>query len=279
MKMSFNSSALLKDMKCDLFINHRVDEMNPSPIPIIVQLHHNHHVKCQPKSFAVNVTRQLSSVRSFSISVKPQTNNSAHQTTIHTFFIQPRLVYNRDMKFLVLLILVVVGVSGSERFCRQFSGNVKREFHLLRRYQRSNKTVVAVDSSASEADCAEWARTHQGLAFNFSPLGRYYANNRNSNDISQTFHNCEVLDCPEYSNFSSITNDTRFNYYSMYAKILRKLYKPKNIWKISHTVNGFNYLKTFLYPNLTAQHGLCLSCHKIVRKLLKLHHTYCNKPS
>lgn len=232
--MSFNSSALLKDMECDLFINHRADEMNPSPIPIIVQLH-NHHVKCQPKSFAVNVTRQLGRIRSYSVSVIPQTNNSAHQTTKHKFFIQPRVVFSRDMTFFVLLILVV-GVSGSEeRFCRQFSGNVKREFHLLRRYQRSNKTVVAVDSSASEADCAELARTHQGLAFNFGPLGRYDANNRNSSGISQNFHNCEVLNCPEYSNFSSITNDTRFNYYSMYAKTLRKLYKPKNIRIISHS--------------------------------------------
>jgi hypothetical protein len=118
----------------------------------------------------------------------------------------------------LVMLLLIVAVSG--KFCRQFTGNVKHEFHLLRRYQRSNKTVVAADKLTSLDECAELARTSQGLAFNFSPPGRADASNT---DIAQIFLNCEVLDCPEYHNFSTMANDTRFNYYSMYAKTLRKL--------------------------------------------------------
>lgn len=127
------------------------------------------------------------------------------------------------MKNIVIFILLIAGVSG--KFCRQFIGNVKHEFHLLKRYQRSNKTFVAFENFPSVDECAAFTRANLGLAFNFSPQGRY-SENRNFTSIYETFHNCEVLDCPEYFNFSSMVNDSRFNYYSMYAKTLRKLFQP-----------------------------------------------------
>lgn len=36
-------------------------------------------------------------------------------------------------------------------------------------------------------------------------------------DDTEEFFNCELLACPEFSNFSHIINDTRFDYYSLYA--------------------------------------------------------------
>lgn len=30
--------------------------------------------------------------------------------------------------------------------------------------------------------------------------------------------NCEILDCPEFKNFSSMVNDTRYDYYSLYSR-------------------------------------------------------------
>jgi hypothetical protein len=35
---------------------------------------------------------------------------------------------------------------------------------------------------------------------------------------SEEYYNCQVLGCPEYRNFSTIVNDTRFDYYSLYAR-------------------------------------------------------------
>lgn len=121
-----------------------------------------------------------------------------------------------------LLVGVVSNVSG--KFCKEFQGRIKHEFSPLRRYQKSNKTVIAVENFVKLSSCAEFANENQGLAFNFSPWGRRERFN-DTESIFQTFFNCEVLDCPEFSNFSSLINDTRFDYYSMYAKNLRKYAK------------------------------------------------------
>lgn len=125
----------------------------------------------------------------------------------------------------ILLVGVVYG-----KFCKEFDVKIKQDFHLLRRYRKSNKTVVAVDNFAESRLCAEFALQNQGLAFNFSPWGRRqrtgYNNETTRESISQKFYNCEVLDCPEFANFSSsLLNDTLFDYYSLYTKKLRKYAK------------------------------------------------------
>jgi hypothetical protein len=121
---------------------------------------------------------------------------------------------------LFLFALLVGVVSG--KFCKEFDEKVKQDFHPLRQYRKSNKTVIAVDKFDTRSECAEFARQNQGLAFNFSPEGRWKSYNNDTESIFQTFFNCEVLDCPEFSNFSTLINDTRFDYYSLYTKNLRK---------------------------------------------------------
>lgn len=37
------------------------------------------------------------------------------------------------------------------------------------------------------------------------------------------FFNCEVLACPEWSDLADMLNDTRYDYYTMYANPARKL--------------------------------------------------------
>lgn len=41
-------------------------------------------------------------------------------------------------------------------------------------------------------------------------------------DATGEFFNCEVLACPEWSNLGDLINDTRFDYYTMYASPARK---------------------------------------------------------
>uniref|UniRef100_A0A1B0CL12 Putative c-type lectin n=1 Tax=Lutzomyia longipalpis TaxID=7200 RepID=A0A1B0CL12_LUTLO len=78
--------------------------------------------------------------------------------------------------------------------------------------------------------------TKNALAFNYAPQERgtqnlYERANKNATkyrgnkypsgkDIieqSEEYYNCQVLACPELKNFSSMINDTRFDYYSLYA--------------------------------------------------------------
>ncbi|CRK93451.1 CLUMA_CG006987, isoform A [Clunio marinus] len=110
------------------------------------------------------------------------------------------------------------------KFCHELEGRVKRDFHPLRHCQRSNKSVIAYMKVESLEECSDFAKLNRGLAFNFSPKGReknFFATNATfeSSELEE-FYNCEVLDCPEYRNFSSIVNDTRFDYYSLYTRPL-----------------------------------------------------------
>jgi hypothetical protein len=124
-----------------------------------------------------------------------------------------------DLLLFTFLVGVVSVVDG--KFCKEFHGKINHEFHPLRRYQKSNKTVIAVENFVTLSECAEFALQNQGLAFNFSPWGRRGRLN-DTESIFLTYFSCEILDCPEFSNFSSLINDTRFDYYSLYAKNLRK---------------------------------------------------------
>lgn len=41
---------------------------------------------------------------------------------------------------------------------------------------------------------------------------------------SEELYNCQILACPENSNYSTLVNDSRYDYYSMYAQPLCKYY-------------------------------------------------------
>lgn len=106
----------------------------------------------------------------------------------------------------------------NSKFCNEFK-DIHHEFYPLRHCQRSNKTVIAYSNEDSLEDCAEFSRYHRGLAFNFSPIERRKKNLYNikqAGDLGE-FYSCEVLECPEYSNFSSMVNDTRYDYYSLFT--------------------------------------------------------------
>lgn len=98
---------------------------------------------------------------------------------------------------------------------------VEQQFYPLRHCQRSNKTVIAFSSVKSLNQCSDFAIENRALAFNFSPENRSKINlflkgNGSAGDPGE-FYNCEVLECPEYRNLSSMVNDTRFDYYSLYT--------------------------------------------------------------
>lgn len=115
-------------------------------------------------------------------------------------------------------VLFTILVQVNSKFCKEFK-EVDHEFYPLRHCQRSNKSIIAFLNVDSVKECADFSRNHRGLAFNFSPVERRMENfykNKSSIDLLE-FYSCEVLKCPEYSNFSSMVNDTRYDYYSLYT--------------------------------------------------------------
>lgn len=132
-----------------------------------------------------------------------------------------------------IIILSIRVQSGMKKSCENIRSKIKLDFHPLRHCQRSNKTVIAFDDSETVEECAEFARKSKGLAFNYSPSDRREKNlfeitsgdeeSNRTRGNEEEFHNCQVLSCPEHKNFSTVINDTRFDYYTLYAYPAREL--------------------------------------------------------
>ncbi|GAB0098054.1 uncharacterized protein DMENIID0001_137440 [Sergentomyia squamirostris] len=143
------------------------------------------------------------------------------------------------MKTLLILIVFVSSFHFlfGDYFCKdRHTDDQLVKFHPLRHCQRSNKSIVAVEYFRTVKECAKFARENKALAFNFSPTKRgminkfekknktitHYNKNKSPSgkDIieqSEEYYNCQILQCPELRNFSTLINDTRFDYYSAYV--------------------------------------------------------------
>lgn len=119
--------------------------------------------------------------------------------------------------------------SSSKKECEGLK-NEKRLYYPLRHCQKSNKNIIAFNNFENVEECADFARNSNGLAFNYSPKSRSFkkfydiSNNETNEEIQlkRVFHNCEVIDCPEKNNFSTVINDTRYDYYTLYSYPVRK---------------------------------------------------------
>lgn len=142
------------------------------------------------------------------------------------------------MNFIVNAILVfllnICVECGMKKNCKTLLSKTKHEYFPLRHCQRSNKTVIAFTDVETLVECADFAKKNKGLAFNYSSQNRSSKNlfdpPKNESEVVDTkfqheFHNCEVLACPEYRNFSTVVNDTRYDYYTLYAYPVRKYVK------------------------------------------------------
>ncbi|XP_065080578.1 uncharacterized protein LOC135703316 [Ochlerotatus camptorhynchus] len=142
---------------------------------------------------------------------------------------------------IVYFIIMLTAITGDQT-CSRHRRRIKHRFHALRHCQRSNRTIVGLINTETVAECAEYARKKRGMAFNFGPKNRNDTNlfdvlkaqqaikaNRSAivpkgTDTITTdpeeFFNCQVLECPENQHLSTIVNDTRFDYYSLYTRPL-----------------------------------------------------------
>lgn len=163
---------------------------------------------------------------------------------------------NMHLKFVVFVLFVAVVADfifvATEIFCSDLLKRNRTKFHAVRHCQRSNQTRIAAKNVVNLEKCIQFTEHHQGLAFNFGH-GKRPRNKSNQNDLLNLFDvlreyrmkeknetkipnadtvlggpiepyfNCEVLSCPEVGNMSSMINDTRYDYYSLYGN--GKLFK------------------------------------------------------
>lgn len=130
----------------------------------------------------------------------------------------------------VTLLLCLVHTCAALK-CTKLKEQNKHIYAPLRHCQRSNMTIIGWQNFNSVQKCMEFAKSVKGMAFNFSPAKRRKRNrfeNRTRSwkdeqiDVEEAFFSCQVLNCPEYRNFSTMINDTRYDYYSLYAFPPRK---------------------------------------------------------
>lgn len=128
----------------------------------------------------------------------------------------------------ILASFIINSESSMKKVCRDLQIKKEPNYYPLRHCQRSNKTVIAQFNDFDDVEeCADFARKSRGLAFNYSPKSRRFRNlyesdtNKNP-QFQEEFNSCEVLECPEQINFTTVVNDTRFDYYSLYAYPVRK---------------------------------------------------------
>lgn len=130
----------------------------------------------------------------------------------------------------------------SQLFCSDLLKRNRTKFYPVRHCQRSNKTRIAAKNVANLNKCIQFAEHNRALAFNFGhgkrPRKRGDQDLLNLFDVKRDkeenktkiekdlkalaenadpYFNCEVLSCPEIGNMSSMINDTRFDYYSLYG--------------------------------------------------------------
>lgn len=128
-------------------------------------------------------------------------------------------------------------------FCSDLLATNETNYYPVRHCQRSNKTRIAATNVENLKKCEQFAEYNNGLAFNYGhgqkPRKKDDSNNwvnlfdtfkkeENYTDkwkgvakelelSNDPYFNCEVFDCPELGNMSTIINDTRYDYYTVYG--------------------------------------------------------------
>ncbi|CAH2105051.1 unnamed protein product [Euphydryas editha] len=95
--------------------------------------------------------------------------------------------------------------------CSNESPAIIPKYHLIEKCHRSKLGITARANFTSLTSCKRLALQKRALALNFSPQEAF----NTSEPIEYT---CEVLKCAESMGGLSLTNDTRYDYYSIYAK-------------------------------------------------------------
>ncbi|XP_075991766.1 uncharacterized protein LOC142987100 [Anticarsia gemmatalis] len=119
---------------------------------------------------------------------------------------------DNTLKFLIITASFRNVIPSSK--CSVEAPSLPPKYHLMDKCYRSKLGVVAKGNFSSVTSCQRLGIEKKGLAINFSPPEAW----EEGNETLQ--YTCEVLKCAEADGGLSLVNDTRFDYYSIYAKPL-----------------------------------------------------------
>lgn len=140
---------------------------------------------------------------------------------------------------------ILISIALAALLCSEQLKPKRREYYPLRHCQRSNLTQIGVKNVENVTKCAQFAERNNAMAFNYGhgkkPKNRTFDGDLvnlfdiTNKTINQTkieneiivqemepYFNCILFDCPEIGNLSKMMNDSRYDYYSMYANPIRK---------------------------------------------------------
>lgn len=124
-------------------------------------------------------------------------------------------------------------------YCSDWLRSKPTKYYPLRHCQRSNEYQIGAKNVPNLEKCVQYAENNFALAFNYGHgrkpknesidhnlinlFGTLSANRTTIEESEPTIYlNCEILACPEVGNLSTMVNDTRYDYYTLYANPIRE---------------------------------------------------------
>ncbi|XP_073967699.1 uncharacterized protein [Choristoneura fumiferana] len=127
-----------------------------------------------------------------------------------------------------LLIASLIATTSGNVKCSSGSPLIVPKYHLMEKCHRSKVGIMAKANYTSLTSCQRLGIEKKALAFNFVPLealkeiDRERKKNRGRDNGTEPLeplaYTCEVLKCAEVDGGLSLVNDSRYDYYSLYAK-------------------------------------------------------------
>ncbi|XP_045764216.1 uncharacterized protein LOC123866605 [Maniola jurtina] len=120
--------------------------------------------------------------------------------------------------FLKLLITsFIITITSANNKCSIESPTIVPKYNLIERCHRSTLGIAAKANFTSLISCQRLGIQKKALALNFSPE---MSSKDGDEPLEPLEYTCEVLKCAEAAGGLSLTNDTRYDYYSIYGKPL-----------------------------------------------------------
>ncbi|CAK9829597.1 CD209 antigen-like protein D [Anthophora retusa] len=106
--------------------------------------------------------------------------------------------------------------------CSQINSRELPYYRLTKSNARSNQLIFSTATVQNISECRKFAWIKKALAFNYGLEIDYYEWNISTQNRSRTTRKvCQVLQCPEIYNFTTVVQDKSYKYYSMYPNFIQ----------------------------------------------------------
>lgn len=122
----------------------------------------------------------------------------------------PLLLWRFNMRVTIICVIPLLISVQANLKCSNGVSQASPEYRLIKKCHRSKLSVAAKGNYAELSSCKRFGLDKRALSLNFSPKTAKY-DERRHNDYT-----CEVLQCAEVSSGSYLTNDSRYDYYSLF---------------------------------------------------------------